>query len=364
MLVVASPYGTWARLLVEAEVGRRGWPVAASPAEASLVVVCGRPGPELAGAVRGVWGAVPVPRALVGLPPDVSGGEVVAALDGAVRVLGDERGQWADARDMASGSSGDGAGEPPMAERGADRDGLKLDRLHVPLGPVLVDWPAGLVVETVLQGDVIQEAQVRALSAEGAGSAFWEAGPGERREETRRRTAAARLDSLGRLLGVAGWPAAAREARRLRDRLLAGAVDAGDRRRCVRFTRRVRRSWVLRWMLRGAGQIGPDAPRQLQGDALDRLHRWLDEIEAMVGVAEPGEVGERDGGSRVVREWGGREGSVGAFGGGRGSVGEVLALLPGLLVGAELAVARLIVAGLDPDLDRLSTGAEAGTRDG
>ncbi|MFI9589975.1 hypothetical protein [Nonomuraea sp. NPDC052265] len=336
MLVVASPYGTGARLLAEAEVGRRGWPVAASPAEASLVVVCGRPGPELAGAVREVWRAVPVPRALVELPPDVSGGEVVTALDRAVRVLGDERGQWRDAGAMASGTPREGADEPPMAERGADRDGLKLDRLHVPLGPVLVDWPAGLVVETVLQGDVIQEAEVRALPAEGAGSAFWGPGSGASREEARRRTAAARLDSLGRLLGVAGWPAAARDARRLRDRLLAGAVDDGARRRCVRFTRRVRRSWVLRWMLRGAGELGPDAPRPLRGDTLDRVRRWLDDVEALTEECS----GPEDGGDVPVDG--------------------VLALLPGLLAGAELAVARLIVAGLDPDLDRLPSVARDG----
>jgi hypothetical protein len=41
----------------------------------------------------------------------------------------------------------------PMAHEGDDRDGLRLDRLHVPLGPVLPDWPAGLVVRLTLQGD-------------------------------------------------------------------------------------------------------------------------------------------------------------------------------------------------------------------
>jgi hypothetical protein len=41
----------------------------------------------------------------------------------------------------------------PMAHEGDDRVGLRLDRLHVPLGPVLPDWPAGLVVRLTLQGD-------------------------------------------------------------------------------------------------------------------------------------------------------------------------------------------------------------------
>ncbi|MEV3979009.1 hypothetical protein [Nonomuraea sp. NPDC049758] len=334
VLLVACPYGTAARLLVEAEVDRRGWPVAASAAEASVMVVCGRPGAELAAAVREVWRAVPVPRALVELPPDVPADRVVAALDDAVRTLGDEPGQWRQAGVLATGTSDE---ETPMADRGADRDGLRLDRLHVPLGPVLADWPAGLVVETVLQGDVIQEARVRTLPADGTGAGFWTPGPDASRAEARRRTAAAaRLDGLGRLLGVAGWPAAAADARRLRDRLLAGAMDERGRRRCVRFTRRVRRSRVLRWMLRGAGELGSDAPQRLRGDTLDRARRWLDDVDALTEERSgPGD------GDEVP-------------------VDRVLALLPGLLTGAELAVARLIVAGLDPDLDRLPSAARDG----
>ncbi|GAB2877798.1 hypothetical protein GCM10022245_11220 [Streptomyces mayteni] len=34
----------------------------------------------------------------------------------------------------------------PLAERGDDRDGLRLDVLRLPLGPVLLDWPAGPAV--------------------------------------------------------------------------------------------------------------------------------------------------------------------------------------------------------------------------
>lgn len=56
----------------------------------------------------------------------------------------------------------------PMADRGEDRDGLMLDQLHVPLGPLLPDWPAGLVVHTTLQGDVVQAARIEILRADGA----------------------------------------------------------------------------------------------------------------------------------------------------------------------------------------------------
>lgn len=396
VLVVGVPYGTRARLLVEAEVARRGWPVASSPAEASLVVVCGQPGPELAEAVREVWESVTAPRDLLELPPDVSQDGVADALDGAVRELGDEQAQWRDAQRRA----GQGTEPPPhggrehrmempggvaMAQRGADRDGLKLDRLHVPLGPVLVDWPAGLVVDTVLQGDVIQRAVVRVVGADG--TRFREPYGGMGPEEARRRAAAARLDSLGRMLGVAGWPGAAREARRLRDRLLAGADGNEVARHCARFARRVRRSRVLRWMLRGLGTIGADGPERLRGDALDRLYRWIDEVGDLVptGGAEDRRSGGVDAAGRAKglrpRETDGTCGGEGRrFGGGGGtcedegrrfggadgaggvdaSGGEVvLGVLPGLLAGAELAVARLIVASLDPDLDQAAAPAEA-----
>jgi hypothetical protein len=253
-----------------------------------------------------------------------------------------------------------------MADRGDDRDGLKLDRLHVPLGSVLADWPVGLVVETVLQGDVIQEAVVRAVRPGELGAAFWK---GPRRGEENRWRAAARLDSLGRLLAVAGWPAAAREARRLRDRLLAGADrnqaapehgseaahehgseaahehgseaahehGAEVAREFGRFARRVRRSRVLRWMLGGVGVIdGEDLPERLRGDVLRRAYRWVEEAGAAID--------RLDGSGPVTSE----------------DADVVLALLPGLLAGAELAEARLIVASLDPDLERVPTGAVAG----
>jgi len=61
----------------------------------------------------------------------------------------------------------------PMARRGADRDGLKLDRLHVPLGPFLAHWPAGLVVQVTIQGDVVQQAEVTTLGAAQGGGSFW-----------------------------------------------------------------------------------------------------------------------------------------------------------------------------------------------
>ena len=43
----------------------------------------------------------------------------------------------------------------PLAEGAEDRDGLEMDVLHLPLGPVLAHWPAGVVLRVTLHGDVV-----------------------------------------------------------------------------------------------------------------------------------------------------------------------------------------------------------------
>jgi hypothetical protein len=191
----------------------------------------------------------------------------------------------------------------PMADLGDDRDGLRLDRLHVPLGPVLPDWPPGLVVRTVLQGDVIQEASAEVLDA-GSGRPSWgDAHP-----------AARELDGLARFLAVAGWADTAARARRLRDELLAGASVEHVRGSAVALVRRVRRSRTLRWQLRGLPAGSTDVATLLEGR--------LAAVEAAVA-------------------------SAAALPASRPALDE----LAGLLVGSELAAARLIVAAADPDTE-------------
>jgi hypothetical protein len=174
-----------------------------------------------------------------------------------------------------------------MADRADDRDGLRLDVLHVPLGPVLPYWPAGLRIDLTVQGDVVQAAEVSAVDR--ADATFW----------TDDRRAAARLDSLSRFLHVAGWEKAGERAALLRDEALDGAPAA----RFEPLVRRVRRSPALRWMTRGVDGVW------------ERVEGWLREIE-----------------------------------GADGGPGEPLGVLPSLVEGAGLAEARLIVASLDPDL--------------
>lgn len=71
---------------------------------------------------------------------------------------------WRGVGDHGQGGKGMMGGTPygrPMAMTGDDiRDGLALDEVTLQLGPYLHPWPAGLVLEWVLQGDVVQRARV------------------------------------------------------------------------------------------------------------------------------------------------------------------------------------------------------------
>lgn len=319
VLVVAVPGATGVRLAVEAALARRGWPVATGPADADVLAVAGVPGPELGAVVEQVWEQVPAPRARIEVTDPGAVDDRLAAA--AVAVSGYEGhstrihsrprdGEHADHggghHDHHHGHGGTVAGLP-MAELGPDRDGLTLDRLHVPLGPVLPDWPAGLVVRVTLQGDVIQEASAEVLDA-GHGEPF--AWPN---------AAARELDGLARFLGVAGWPSAAGRARRLRDTALAGDEIEAE---AAALVRRVRRSRTLRWLLRGVAGVAP------------LLERRLTTIEGT-----PPDV--QQGGFAPVEPEQSHHAAI--------RLGE-------LLVGAELAAARLIVAAVDPDTDRVVAG--------
>lgn len=154
----------------------------------------------------------------------------------------------------------------PMAERADDRDGLRLDRLHGKLGPALPDWPTGLVLDVAVQGDVIQRADALVVSAPARASAarypFWSApwlsvadGATVPVGAVERRRCAAHLDSLGRLLAIAGWASQAVRARTLRDAVLIGAAVTDLDGDVHRFTRRVRSSRTLRGLLTGLGHL-------------------------------------------------------------------------------------------------------------
>ncbi|MEU3146963.1 MULTISPECIES: hypothetical protein [unclassified Streptomyces] len=261
------------------------------------------------------------------------------------------------------GQGGEGMEMPgglPMAERGEDRDGLTLDRLHLPLGPFLADWPAGLTLRVVLQGDVVQRADLDEPPTGRPADPFWSrpwsraaAGEPVSTGQAARRRAAAHLDSLGRLLSVVGWPAEAVTAGRLRDDLLEEAPAPVVLPRVERFARRVGRSRTLYWLTRGvgllsavdaraAGVTGPAA--RADGDVPARYRQWLTDVVD--------DVRQLDGTAPLDPAV--RESPRGRWDAGRPPSAALAELLPRLLVGAELGAARLVVASLDPDPDELA----------
>lgn len=319
VLVIGGPGIERLRARVAHEALKRRWPVAAAPADADIVVVVGTPGRELASVVDDVWAGVPAPRARVRITHE---DEVPGVLDGAVKALRDGAGQRAEApgsspsalraatspdghegHDVGHHHHGGGMELPgglAMADLGEDRDGLALDRPHLTLGPVLPEWPSGLVVEVTIQGDVIQEAHSRFLDVDD-GDAGEQLPP-----------AARALTSAARVLALAGWTSAAAHARDLRDSVLFGEDDTArvlDELNTLR--RRVRRSRVLRWMLRSPGAGRSEILQELE----DKL------LSANAALTE---------------------------GGGEATVADDLAALDTRLVGAEFATARLIIASADP----------------
>ncbi|MCZ2826363.1 MULTISPECIES: hypothetical protein [unclassified Modestobacter] len=366
VLAVEVPGWGRTRCALEQHVRTRGWRLADSPADADLLVVCGRPGARLTAAVEHVWGQLPGPRARA----EVTTAEAVpAALDRATAELADGAAQRRDADGRpaepdpgttatATGDDGDGDGDMDMDmdmdmdddsgdmdhgdmdhgdmdhgdmdhgdmdhgdmdmdmpmpggiglaggggdDQLADPDSLDLDVLHVPLGPVLPHWPAGLLLHTTLQGDLVVAARAEVLlPADGSPT-----------DPPVHGTAAGRWDAVATLLALAGWDDAAVRAARVRDELLAG----GQPPEADRLARRITRSRLLRWSLRGLGRLP-------EGDAHDRLRHWLAGTE-----------------QRRSTE---------------------LSAVADLVTGLDLASARLVVASLDLDTaDRVTVPVEAGS---
>lgn len=349
VLVVEAPGGWLARVTVEREVARRGWRLATSAADADALVLVGAAGPELRERVDAVWEQLPGPRSRVALPSGPDVGHVAAALDAVAAELLDGGRQAQDARerggpeiavmgggdmgdadtgdadtddgDMGDGDMGDGDMQMapsgiPLAEGGADRDGLEMDALHVPLGPVLPHWPAGLVLRCVLQGDVVVEAGASVLDKPDIGF----------QRPTRAERAARRCDEVAGLLALAGWAGGHSAAVDARDLLLdhPDAVDASAL--LAGLERRLRRARLLRWSLRGIGELrsgedGLDVPAHLDGDVAARLLHLAGRIRAeLAGDALP-EV----------------------------SLPDLLATAERLVVGLDLAAARLVIASLAID---------------
>ncbi len=324
VLVVECP-GAWGeRVAAERAVVARGWRLAESPASADVLLVVGDATGELAEVVARVWDALPGPRARVEVPAD---GDLTRALDAAALRLADTPAQARDAgsRRDPDLSGGDGGHEGmdhgghegmdhgdmemapggiPLAEGSEDdRDGLEMDEVPVRLGPVLPGWPPGLVLDVTLHGDLVAAATADSVAPGVSGA-----------RQARVDPAARACDDVATVLRLAGWADGATSARVVRDAFLDG-LDEAAAAGLADLRRRVSRSRLLRWSLRGVGVVGAEQARELglpdhvMGDCLGRLHGLLDRAGSETDPVPAGAVGR-------------------------------------LVIGCDLAVARLVVATL------------------
>ncbi|GAA1223908.1 hypothetical protein GCM10009655_23690 [Rhodoglobus aureus] len=221
----------------------------------------------------------------------------------------------------------------PLAGGGDDRDGLEMDVLTVPFGPVLSHWPAGLVVECVLQGDVIVSAEARILAAASRSAKLETPIAAEPRQRIIRL-----CDQSVQLLALAGWGSAAQSACRLRDAAVGGVVMSDQAVALDRLRRRVERSVVLRWSLKGVNvdvaskdtDTTALSGNKFSGDIRLRLIGWLREATELAGTGKFRMSPLT--GAEAAQETQNR-----------------LATLPELLSGTDLGTARLLIAGLGLD---------------
>jgi len=370
--VVEIPGAAGVRVAVERGLAARSWVLATSPAEADVLVVCGSAGPQMSAFIAKVWDQMPGPRVRVDV---VAAGGVPAALDAAAAALLDTDAHRGDAArrpgprtdtddtddtdedhqsdesdeepshgdmDMDRGEDHGGMDMPMpggigLAEGGQDRDGLEMDVLHVPLGPVLPQWPPGLVLTCTLQGDVVVQATAEIVDpVPGRGLPVT--------GDARRDVVVDRCDAVARLLTVAGWGGAAAQARRLRDDALDGAALPVCAAGVARLSRRVTRSRVLRWSLRGLHtatrtRSGPERPGASDVDLVelpDRLRGWLE--EATAAARAPSHEAADAALTDAVPP----------------------SALPQLVTGLDVAAVRLVVAGTDVIADLRASTAGGG----
>lgn len=284
VLLVEVPGNGAARIALEAAAASAGHVLATHPAESDVLLVCGTPGPEMRTVIDRVWDQMPYPKHRAALTsPDEIGTVFTTAQDS----LTDRRAQRSAARedgidgrhlaedgpdhehpndehpddtdesmhehDMPMGGhdhmsmdhmSMSGPGGYPLADGADDRDGLEMDVLHRRLGPILPVWPAGVILDVTLTGDTITDASASVIDVD------------DHKRGEPQNGAASALDQAAQILAVAGWDAVAARTLRVRDLAVTGRRDQA-RERIRPLRRRIERSVMLRWSLRGL-QVRPD----------------------------------------------------------------------------------------------------------
>ncbi|MCI2237283.1 hypothetical protein MO973_03745, partial [Paenibacillus sp. TRM 82003] len=123
VLLVEVPGHRRARVALERAIAARSWVLAASPAEADVLAVCGHPGPGVQDAVARLWDQLPGPRTRVDV---VAPERADAALDAAAAALLDDDVHREDARTRSDAGAQDheGVDHEGMDHEGVDHEGV------------------------------------------------------------------------------------------------------------------------------------------------------------------------------------------------------------------------------------------------
>lgn len=378
-----------------------------SPRAADALIVVGRLTDRLLPAVMLAHDQVPPPRLAFQWLPDGAPDDPLAAVLPGVRVAegggflelvrdahagllagrsggrglawpDTEPAPWRGIGPYGQGGKGMTGGVPygrPLTGRADDRDGLKLDRLEVRVGPLFPAFPPGLELAVGLQGDVVQEVTVAENPFEGA--ALVERGDPFGRvlrepvqiAELETARAGHHLRWAAGALPLAGLSALGR-----RMLALALRVGPGDAERVRGVRRTMERGRGLAWLAGGVGELRDDVggpvgraagrPRDLRADldeyrALgfepvtqadgDSRARWRQRLaEAEQALRLAGAAGDATVGP--IDDFEGPWGPAGP--------GRLLDLLPELLEGMEWGDLVTTVVSLDLDLEEAAVREE------
>ena len=385
-----------------------------SPAAATVLLVVGGIPPAFEPSVAAVHDGMPHPRGTVHLPLGFDHGSlptspdalVAGSAEDALAVIRDvfaelmsgrrasnpplrpdvEPNPWRGVGPYGQGGSGMTGGTPygrPLAELGADRDGLRLDVLPLRIGPLFAPLGTGVTLEATMAGDVVVEALLAdspfaGLDATGPPSTFQRAlsmqVPVAKLEIARARD---HLRWVARSLAVMGLPALAMRTLRL------AAEPVPDARRVAALSRRLRALRIPSLPWAGRGPLASDAVRGLALGPVSRASGELDDartdepayrrlgFEPLIGKA--GDAADRW--TLRLREAAAsldlaqRAGATEAWGSGivespRGRLtptsapfSRVQALVPSLLEGLEWGDAVVSLASLDIDASEVAAVA-------
>jgi hypothetical protein len=176
--------------------------------------------------------------------------------------------EWRGVGPYGQGGTGMTGGTPygrPMAEVGPDRDGLRLDVVPVPLGPLFPRLPQGLVLDLKVAGDMVIEAAV----TEATSGRPPTAGPAPAASAFVRALSEPVLIvelELARARDHLRWVSEALIAQGLsalglRALRLAHDVRPGQGHRIRTFGKRLRRTGLFRWSLPRVASFGKDGTR-------------------------------------------------------------------------------------------------------